>query len=513
MKKTLPVCFFAIFLTLIPAVLIAQSYPPKREFRGVWVASVANIDWPSSQGLTPEEQRNEFKELVTFHKNNGLNALIVQVRPNADALYDSSYEPWSRWLTGKEGKAPEPYYDPLAFMIKECRQQGMEFHAWFNPYRAIFDFNKAEIDSVSHVFFDHPEWIVTYGKHAYLDPGIPGAREHVVNVIMDVVNRYEIDGVHFDDYFYPYKIDTLQFSDSTTFQRYNEGFGNIEDWRRNNINMLVKSVYDSIQSVKPHVKFGVSPFGVWRNQDVDPTGSDSKAGQTSYDDLYADVLTWLKNGWIDYVVPQIYFSIGYPPADYEKLLDWWSRNTYGRQLYIGQAAYKVNNNHDRSWLEPTQIGKQIDMNRRNFQVDGSIYFSARSFNKNPLGLADTLRRNHYRYPALIPQMSWLPKSELQPPLEVKAARDRHEVLVQWNEDIHQDVRYYIVYAEEGESEPNLSDSKTIIGRTYSPHLSFKEKGRGLFRKKHTIVVTAVDRQHQESIPSRPIRLKLHSLKD
>ncbi len=487
----------------------AQDYPPKREFRGVWVASVGNIDWPSSQGLTSEEQQQEFRELLSFHRQNGLNTVMVQVRPHADALYDSPYEPWSRWLTGKEGKAPNPYYDPLEFMIKECRQQGMELHAWFNPFRAIFDFNDAQIDSTRHIFYKHPEWLVTYGKHAYLDPGVPDARQYVLQVIMDVVNRYAIDGVHFDDYFYPYKIDSLQFPDSTTFRRYHNNITDIEDWRRNNINDFVKSVYDSIQAVKPNVKFGISPFGVWRNQDKDILGSATKAGQTSYDDLYADVLTWLKNGWIDYVVPQIYFSIGYAPADYEKLLDWWGRNTYGRQLYIGQAAYKVNNNHDKTWLEPSQIAQQIEMNRRNFQVDGSMYFSARSFNSNPLGIVDSLRKHHYRFPALVPQMTWKEAKALHAPQQVKVARDGHQVLVQWEADIHQDTRYYIVYVQEGTTLPNLSNSKAIVGKTYSPNFAFTEKGKGLFRKKHTIVVTAVDAQHQESHASPPVMIRLH----
>jgi uncharacterized lipoprotein YddW (UPF0748 family) len=490
--------------------LFAQDYPPKREFRGVWVATVANIDWPSSQGLTSEEQQEEFKELVAFHKQNGMNALIVQVRPNADALYESAYEPWSRWLTGKEGKAPDPFYDPLEFMIKECRSQQMELHAWVNPFRAVFGGDTTALDS-SHVFFGHPEWIRFYGKHGYLDPGVPQARDFSLAVIMDVVNRYDIDGLHFDDYFYPYKVDTLAFPDSVSFAAHGGEFENIDDWRRQNINTFIQAIHDSIEAVKPAVKFGVSPFGVWRNQSVDPLGSDSQAGQTTYDDLYADVRLWLQNGWIDYVVPQIYFSIGYPPADYEKLLDWWGRNTYGKQLYIGQAAYKVDNNHDERWKDASQIPRQIRMNRRNFQVDGSIYFSAKSFLQNPLKLNDSLRAEYYSHPALIPPMSWNhspQKAAPAPPQQVIAARNGKDVLLQWEGNIHQEVRYYVVYLQKGDEVPNLSNAKAIIGTSYYPQLHFKEKGSGLFRQKHTIVVTAVDSDMRESFASEPVQIRL-----
>lgn len=506
------VVFFSILILLsfLFFPLLAQEAPPKREFRGVWVASVANIDWPSTQHLTTGEQQQEFRELVTFHKANGMNALIVQVRPNADALYFSPFEPWSRWLTGKEGKAPDPYYDPLKFMINECREQQMELHAWINPFRAVFGGDTTALDS-SHIYYSFPEWVVDYGKHAYLDPGIPMVRDFVLNVIMDVVYRYDVDGIHFDDYFYPYKIDTLDFPDSLSYQTYGADYDSIDDWRRNNINQFIESVHDSIEAIRPEVKFGVSPFGVWRNRDKDPLGSDSRAGQTTYDDLYADVRLWLKNGWIDYVVPQIYFSIGYPPADYDKLLDWWSRNTFGRQLYIGQAAYKVNNNHDERWKNPAQIPEQIKRNRKNFQVDGSVYFSARSFLQNPLQLNDSLRQRYYRFPALTPQIPWHAEVGKAPtaPQNLQAARDGHRVLLQWEGAIHEDIRYYVIYLREGKDAPKLHEADKIIGTSYYPNFSFEEKGRGLFRKKHSIVVTAVGKNGLESFPAEAVRIRLH----
>jgi uncharacterized lipoprotein YddW (UPF0748 family) len=510
----LPVCqphHISLFLgiqLLVLSTVYGQEYPPKREFRGVWIATIDNIDWPSSPSLTTEEQQQEFKDLLAFHKRSGINAVIVQIRPCADALYQSSYEPWSRWLTGKEGKAPDPVYDPLEFMISECRQQQIEFHAWINPFRAIFNHQEAEI-SEKHIFFQHPQWIVPYGKHSYFDPGLPEVREYLLDVVMDVVNRYDIDGIHFDDYFYPYRVDSLRFLDNITYSRYGADFKEVDDWRRDNINQFISAVHDSIEAIKPQVRFGVSPFGVWRNQDIDPTGSDSQADQTSYDDLYADVLTWLKNGWIDYVAPQLYFGIGYEKADYRKLLDWWVNNTYGRQLYIGHAAYKVGVAEDSLWNNPSQIANQIALNRLSFQVDGSVFFSSRSFVNNPLGINEHLRSNIYQFPALVPAMSWQEEDAPDPPYELAIARNQSQVLIQWNQDVHQDVCYYVVYGTEGEEPPNISDPTTIIAKTFYPKLSFREADRkGFFRKAHTFVVTAVNRNHNESVPSQPVQIRL-----
>ena len=486
-----------------------QNHPPKREFRGVWVATVDNIDWPSSPSLTSEEQQQEFRDLLAFHKENGINAVIVQIRPCADALYQSSYEPWSRWLTGLEGKAPNPVYDPLEFMILECRRQQIEFHAWINPFRAIFNHQEADI-SEEHIFFQHPQWIVPYGKHSYFDPGVPEVREYVLDVVMDVVNRYDVDGIHFDDYFYPYRVDSLRFLDNVTFSRYGKDFKNVDDWRRDNINQFISAVHDSIESIKPLVRFGVSPFGVWRNQDIDPIGSDSQADQTSYDDLYADVLTWLKSGWIDYVAPQLYFGIGFQKADYQKLLDWWVNNTYGRQLYIGHAAYKIGRERDSLWNDPSQIANQILLNRRSFQVDGSVFFSSQSFTDNRLGINDQMRNELYEFPALVPSMSWQNEETPDPPIEPVIARNESKVLMQWNQDLSQNVCYYVVYGAKGEKAPNINDPTTIIAKTFYPKLTFQEAERsGLFRNKHTFVVTAVNRNHNESYPSQPIQIRLY----
>jgi uncharacterized lipoprotein YddW (UPF0748 family) len=380
--------------------LLSQS--PKREFRGVWIASVANIDWPSKSNLSSDEQQKEFIEILDMHKRNGLNAVVVQIRPAADAFYPSRYEPWSKWLTGKLGQAPTPYYDPLEFMVTETHKRALEFHAWFNPYRGIINVDPANLDSAS-VAFQHRDWFLKYDKNLYFDPGKPEARKHVCNVIMDVVNRYDIDGVHFDDYFYPYKVANLNFPDSATFLEHGTDFASLDDWRRNNVSDLIRNISDSLKKVKPYVKFGVSPFGVWRNQDKDPKGSATKAGQTCYDDLYADVMLWMKEGWIDYVTPQVYWSIGFSVADYDIISRWWSENNFGVPVYIGQAAYRINSdNKDTHWKEADQIPRQIRLNRSLENIQGSIFFSSKSFKPNPLGICDSLKHKLYALPAIVP---------------------------------------------------------------------------------------------------------------
>jgi len=261
--KSISITFLTILISI--STIYSQTIPPKREFRSVWIATVTNIDWPSSKTLSPSAQRTEYINILNKHKLNGLNAVVTQIRPSCDAFYQSPFEPWSEWLSGTQGVAPNPFYDPLIFMIDETHKRGMEFHAWFNPYRAVVNKNSSSVSS-SHVSVVHPDWIREFGNLKLLDPGLPQVREYVAKVIMDVVRRYDIDGVHFDDYFYPYPQTGVVFQDSATFSNYPNGFTNKEDWRRNNVNLLIKALSDSIKAVKPHVKFGISPFAIWKNQ-------------------------------------------------------------------------------------------------------------------------------------------------------------------------------------------------------------------------------------------------------
>lgn len=374
------------------------------EFRAAWIATVDNIDWPDKGTTDPATQKAQYLRILDMHVRNGLNAVIVQIRPAADALYPSPYEPWSEWLTGRQGRAPVPYYDPLQFMIAAAHERGLEFHAWLNPYRAIFSLGKT-ITAGSHITRKHPEWFLNYGDKKYFDPGNKQAQEFVVKVVRDVVKRYDIDGIHFDDYFYPYRIAGKEFPDNKTYQRYGAGMAR-DDWRRSNTDSIIVLLSRAIKAEKPWVKFGISPFGIWRNSDKDSLGSETKGGQTNYDDLYADILLWLRNGWIDYVAPQIYFEFGHRAAAYETLLKWWAEHSYGKHCYIGIGLYKANTNA--AWRDKTLIPRQIREARETPGVQGAIFFSSRSFVNNPNGWNDSLRLDLYRQPAPIPVMPWLP---------------------------------------------------------------------------------------------------------
>lgn len=394
-RGLLPVAFCAVSICSL-----AQS---KKEFRGVWVATVDNIDWPSRGNYNSDSQKIEFIKLLDLHKKNGINALIVQIRPAADAFYPSPYEPWSQWLTGKQGKPPVPYYDPLQFMITETHKRGMEFHAWINPYRAVFNINRSSV-SPTHVTRIHPNWFLTYGDKKYFDPGNKDAQQYVVNVVTDIVKRYDVDAIHFDDYFYPYRLPGKEFPDNAKYLQYGKGMSK-DKWRRSNTDSIIVKLSKAIKKEKPHCRFGISPFGVWRNSDKDIDGSNTKAGVTNYDDLYADILLWLKKGWIDYVAPQLYWEFGHKLAPYEVLVDWWGKHTYGRHCYIGLGVYRANSNS--AWNDKTQLPRQIQLLRNTPNIQGAIFYSSNSFKKNPNGWNDSLRNNYYEQPALIPYMNWL----------------------------------------------------------------------------------------------------------
>jgi len=398
---------------------MAQVSSPNYEFRGVWVASVANIDWPSKKNLSVAEQKAEYIRLLDMHQRNGMNAMIVQIRPAGDALYPSPYEPWSEFLTGKQGLPPTPLYDPLEFMITETHKRGMEFHAWLNPYRAVFNLLNSSI-SPAHLTKVHPEWFLIYGDKKYFNPGLPEVRQHTAKVVKDLVTRYNIDGIHMDDYFYPYRIAGKEFPDQKDFEKYGNGMKK-EDWRRSNCDSVILLIHTIVRKVNPHIKFGISPFGVWRNKSQDPMGSDTKAGQTNYDDLYADILLWLQKGWIDYVVPQLYWERGHKLADYDVLLDWWNDHTYGRQLYIGHGFYRAGTNA--AWRSPKEIPQQLQAVRAYPTTQGSVYFSSKSFETNPNGWSDSLHNHYYHYPALVPPMAWIDNTAPDQPLIEKQANN------------------------------------------------------------------------------------------
>ena len=379
--------------------IIAQQ-PQKPEFRAVWVATVDNIDWPDQPTTSSEIQKAGFIKLLDMHKRNGMNAVIVQVRPCTDAFYPSPFEPWSQWLTGKQGLPPYPYYDPLAFMISETHKRRMEFHAWMNPYRAVFNINNSSV-AATHITKIHPDWFLTYGDKKYFDPGNKEGQKYVTEVVTDVVNRYDVDAIHFDDYFYPYRIAGKEFPDDVKFRQYGNGL-NKDDWRRSNVDSIIFMLSRAIKQTNKKCQFGISPFGVWRNADKDPDGSNTNAGQTNYDDLYADILLWLKSNWIDYVTPQIYWEFGQKSAPFDVLVNWWSKHTYGKNCYIGLGIYKSGSNA--SWKDKTQLPRQITLIRNTPNIQGMAFFSSKTFEKNPNGWSDSLRLDYFKNPADLPKV-------------------------------------------------------------------------------------------------------------
>ena len=408
-----------IFILASCSVLKNKTPQPEREFRGVWIATVANIDWPKNGNDPIEKQKKDFNEILNFYDELNFNAAIVQVRAAGDAYYESDFTPWSKYLTGKEGKAPKTTENMLAWMISQTHNKGMEFHAWLNPYRATVNLDTLALSS-NHDYYVHPEWMLKYGKKYYYNPGIPAVQDHLVAIIAEVVTQYDIDAIHFDDYFYPYKIQDELLKDSITYQENKKPNQSIEDWRRSNVDSLIAKAHRKIKQVKPWVQFGISPFGVWKNKSTDPKGSDTQAGQTTYDDLYADPLLWMQNGWIDYIIPQAYWSIDLPVASHAKIMDWWADNTTNANLYMGNGPYKIRNNPDKAWDNKKELPNQIALGRNNSVVQGNAFFSAKSLMTNNDDVVKILKRKYFKHvalPPISPQLSVtstaIPKLEYQ----------------------------------------------------------------------------------------------------
>lgn len=375
---------------------------PITELRGVWVSTVQRVDFPSKATTDPSVLKREWLSLLKFYKSLNLNAVIVQVRPTGDAIYPSKIVPFTKWITGKSGKGLDGNFDLLKFMVETSHTEGMEFHAWVNPYRVIIDGDTTELDN-KHPFKAHPNWIMKYGREYMLNPGEPNVWKYLTKVIGEIVQNYNIDAIHFDDYFYPYKIAGEVLPDSQTFKKYGKKYKNIEDWRRANTDSLIVNVRSVIKKYKPQVQLGVSPFAVWRNGEDCTEGSPTKAYQRGYDDLYADVLHWLKKDWLDYVAPEIYFHIGHPQVDYAKILNWWEQHSYNANLYISHAIYKVNHQEKYpAWSDPQEISRQLDLARSKTKVKGLVFFSSKWLILNELGIVDTLKNSFFYNEAALP---------------------------------------------------------------------------------------------------------------
>ncbi|SMO39935.1 glycoside hydrolase family 10 protein [Solitalea koreensis] len=472
---------------------------PKREFRGVWIATVANIDWPNSNQLSASEQQDQFIYLLDQQKRDGINTVITQIRPAADAFYAKSREPWSSWLTGAQGRLPYPVYDPLQFMIEETHKRAMEFHAWFNPYRATHKSARGPV-ATNHITRTHPDWFFRYGGQLLFNPGLPEVRNYIVSVVMDVVRNYDIDGIHFDDYFYPYPEPNQTLQDWATFKKYPNGFTNIDDWRRNNVNLLIKMVHDSIKATKPYVKFGISPFGIWKNSVTDDDEGSLTDGGSSYYRQYADSREWIKQGWVDYMLPQVYFQIGHPKADFETLVDWWNTNNYGRHIYIGMGAYRIGS--DPAWRRATHMPDELKITRSYENVQGQAWFSAKSLIRNIQGFTDTLRNNYYRYQALPPTMPWIDSIPPNAPKEFIAVQTNPGVVkLSWKApDVAKDggtARGYVIYRFTKNEATNILDAKHIITVVYN-ETSFTDT-EPKPKQRYVYVITALDRLQNESV--------------
>ena len=487
-------CVF--FLLLMAGGVFAQvqtgSAYPKREFRAAWIQSVNG----QFRGMPTEKLKQNLIGQLNSLQKAGINAIIFQVRPEADALYASRLEPWSRFLTGVQGKAPEPYWDPMQFMIDECHKRGMEFHAWINPYRTKTTL-KSEL-APNHVYNIHPEWFVTYGDQLYFDPALPESRRHICMVVSDIVSRYDVDAIHMDDYFYPYPIKGKDFPDDASFARFGGGFSNKGDWRRSNVNVLIKKLHETIREIKPWVKFGVSPFGIYRNESSDPLGSKTK-GLQNYDDLYADVLLWAREGWIDYNIPQIYWHIGHPVADYETLVKWWARNTENRPLFIGQSVMNTVQNADPKNPSINQLPRKMALQRADQTIGGSCQWPASAVVENAGKYRDALIAEYHKYPALPPVFDFMDNEAPAKVRKMKPVWTEDGYILFWTapkykEEMNRAVQY-VVYRFNDKEKVNIDDPSHIVAITRDNFYKLPyEDGKTKYR----YVVTALDRLHNES---------------
>ena len=487
------ILLLALFLaTGVGAQIQQQSPYPKREFRGAWIQAVNG----QFRGIPTEKLKQTLIDQLNSLQGAGINAIIFQVRPEADALYASQLEPWSRFLTGVQGQAPSPYWDPMQFMIDECHKRGMEFHAWINPYRVKTSL-KSEL-SPNHLYNIHPEWFVTYNNQLFFDPALPESHRHICMVVADIVSRYDVDAIHMDDYFYPYPAKGMDFPDDASFARYGGGFTNRADWRRSNVNILIQKIHETIRGLNPWVKFGISPFGIYRNEKNDPLGSKTN-GLQNYDDLYADVLLWARNGWVDYNIPQIYWQIGHPAADYETLVKWWAKNTENRPLFIGQSVMNTIQNADPKNPSMNQLPRKMALERAYQTIGGSCQWPASAVVENAGKYRDALVQEYHKYPALVPVFDFMDDKAPGKVRKVKKVWTEDGYMLFWTPPKAKDEMdravQYVVYRFDDKEKVNIDDASHIVAVTRNNFYKLPYKDG---KNKYRYVVTALDRLHNES---------------
>lgn len=492
-KKNILLIIAWLYCMSTPLMLLAEN--PKREFRGAWMHTIGQTQYAKQ---STQENQKYLRDQLDKLQQAGVNAVIFQVRPCADALYPSQYEPWSRYLT-EDGKAPSPYWDPLQFMIDEAHARGMELHAWLNPYRVTPGPNAKP--TPGSPYYKHPERFITYpgdGK-IYFDPALQENREFIVKVVDDIITRYDVDGIHFDDYFYPYPANKKEFPDDKSYAKYGRGIDR-GDWRRQNVDKLIEMVHKSIRAKKPWVRFGISPFGIWRNKKSDPRGSDTN-GLENYDGLYADVLMWAEKGWIDYLLPQLYWELEHKAASYLVLVDWWAQAVDPKcQLYIGQDVERTMTKPDiGDSSDPNQLDHKMRLTRQSPSIDGNCWWPAYYVTKNLGGVADSLAAKYQSTIALVPAYEEI-SDEI--PAAVKGLRLDGNKL-SWTAPKHKgkisDVVKFVVYRFDLDSDEDYDDPANIMAVTPLDHISIDKPG--------IYVVTALDRVNNESNPSQRIRKK------
>lgn len=495
MKATL----LKIAVTLVAAVCATCALAlenPKREFRGAWMHTVFQEQYRRN---STAQNKAYIRQQLDSLASAGINAVFFQVRPQADAFYDSRIEPWSCYLTD-DGKAPVPYWDPLEFIIAEAHDRGMELHAWLNPYRVTSNTKQIAALPQRHIYRKHPERFVKYGGKLYFDPALPENREHIGRVVDDIVARYDIDGIHFDDYFYPYPVPGKDFDDSKSYARYGKGMKR-DDWRRHNVDLLIEDIHRRIAAAKPWVRFGVSPFGIYRNKKTDPRGSDT-SGLQNYDALYADVLLWEEKGWVDYLIPQLYWELEHKAASYLVLIDWWNRSAGAkRHLYIGQDVTRTMSEPDTApSTEQSQLRHKLELAREADNISGICWWPAYAVTRNEKGIADSLATKYHATPALVPAYPWLSGTTPKAPTGFRPGAD---MSVRWKSEAPEgsvnDVVKYAVYRFDSRDEIDIEKPGALVAVTSKPEFHADEEG--------VYVITALDRVNNESAPSVPIYLK------
>ena len=488
-------------LVLLALLLTVAAEAQKREMRGAWIQCVNG----QFQGLGKEKMQQTLTYQLDELQKDGVNTIIFQVRPECDALYESKLEPWSRFLTGKQGQAPSPYWDPLQWMIEQCHKRGMELHAWINPYRAKTKTTKQL--SSNHIAVRKPMNCFSYDDLFILNPGIAENRDFICEVAKDIVSRYDVDGIHMDDYFYPYPVKGETIPDQEQFRQFNNGIKDINDWRRYNVNLFIEQFYKTVHETKPWVKVGISPFGIYRNKKSSPIGSETN-GTQNYDDLYADILLWVNNGWLDYNVPQIYWEIGNKAADYETLIKWWSQHASGRPLIIGEDVERTVKYSDPQNANSHQLPAKMRLHRQLPAVKGTVLWYAKAAVDNVGNYGTALRNNYWRYPALQPSMPFISDKAPKKVSKVKPIWTSDGYVLFWTapkgKNWQDEAVKYVVYRFAANEKVDINDPSKIVAVTAATYCKLPYNDG---KQKYTYVVSALNRlQNESKVVKKKIKL-------